>query len=294
MFFIIYLILGDLMQLKPIQGGYIFEKPKYGNLKDVSEVFNLWEQFQCIVLEENHRQGEDKAYAELLGRIRFKEKDEEMSADDLKLLNSRCIQPEDEDTTIQIFGKNVSVNYVNEKRLERLKSKLYTIEAKHLPSARIPEIKSGGTIENTAFLQTLRVKVGARIMLIHNINTLDGLTNGAQGRVMDILEKDGRVRFIMVQFDNPAIGIEQQRKFSRLSVVARHPGLTPIEKFHFCYSLGDLRKDHAARATLIQFPLKLSWACTAHKVRIPCKSNHESIDLFLEPGPDNFATQLCL
>ena len=56
------------MQLKPIRGDYIFEKPKYGNISDVYEVFNLWEQFDCIVLEENHRQGEDKEYAELLGR----------------------------------------------------------------------------------------------------------------------------------------------------------------------------------------------------------------------------------
>ena len=102
------------MQLKPIQGDYIFQQPKYGNLKDVFEVFNLWEQFQSVVLEKNHRQGEDKSYAELLGRLRFKEKDEELSKEDSDLLNSRIVQPDDLESTIQIFGLNGMVNSVNQ------------------------------------------------------------------------------------------------------------------------------------------------------------------------------------
>ena len=261
------------MQLKPIRGDYIFEKPKYGNLRDVYEVFNLWEQFQCIVLEENHRQGEDKEYAELLGRIRFKELEESLSLEDLELLKSRCIQPEDNETTMQIFGKNATVNEVNEKRLKQQQSKLYTIEAKHDPPTRKVTIKSAGTVEDTAFLQTLRLKVGARVMLIHNINTIDGLTNGARGKVMEILAKEERVRYILIQFDNPNIGIEQRRKFRHLPYISRYPDLTPIEKFHFSYTLGDVRKDHAARATVMQFPLRLSWANTAHKVRLPTQYN---------------------
>lgn len=254
------------MQLKPIRGDYIFEKPKYGNLRDVYEVFNIWDQFQCVVLEKNHRQGEDKEYAELLGRIRFKELNESLSLEDLELLKSRCIKPENEETTMQIFGKNATVNAVNETRLKEQKTKLYTIEAKHDPPTRKVNITNAGTVEETAFLQTLRLKVGARVMVIHNINTSDGLTNGARGMVMDILAKEERVRYVLVQFDNPSIGMEQRRKFRHLPSIARQPHLTPIEKFHFSYTLGDVRKNHGARATVIQFPLKLSWASTAHKV----------------------------
>ena len=256
------------MQLKPIRGDYIFEQPKYGNLKHVYEVFNIWEQFKCIVLEQNHRQGTDRMYADLLGRIRFKELDESLSDADLGLLRSRCVQPENEETTLQIFCKNETVNLVNEVQLNQIHSKLYTIEAKHIPSNRKVTITRAGTIEETAFLQTLRLKVGARVMLINNINTLDGLTNGAQGRVTDILAKDDRVRYIIVKFDNPNIGNEQRRKFNRLPSILRNPGLTvtPIERSSFSYTLGDVRKNHGARATLLQFPLKLSWACTSHKV----------------------------
>ena len=255
------------MQLKPIRGDYIFEKPKYGNERDVYEVFNIWEQFECVVLEENHRQGEDKEYAELLGRIRFKEKDESLSLEDMERLRTRSIQPDESEETMQIFGTNEKVNEVNENRLKQLQTKLYTIEAKHDPPTRKVFIKPAGTIEESAFLQTLRLKVGARFMIIHNINTMDGLTNGARGKVMEIIAKDDRVRYILIQFDNPNIGIEQRRKFRHLSSISRHPDLTPIDKSQFSYTLGDVRKNHAARATLIQFPLRLSWASTAHKVR---------------------------
>lgn len=256
------------MQLKPIQGDYIFQQPKYGNLKDVFEVFNLWEQFQSVVLEKNHRQGEDKSYAELLGRLRFKEKDEELSKEDSDLLNSRIVQPDDLESTIQIFGLNGMVNSVNESRLEFLTTKLFTIEARHLPKSRSPTIQSSGAIENTAFLQTLRLKVNARVMLIHNINTLDGLSNGQQGEVVDILEKDGKVQFIMVRFNNESIGMEQRRKFKHLQAVSKNKAWIPIEKLHYHYPLGDMRKNHGARVTLIQFPLKLAWSLTAHKVRL--------------------------
>ena len=83
---------------------------------------------------------------------------------------------------------------------------------------------------------------------------------------MEILAKEERVRYVLVQFDNPNIGMEQRRKFRHLPSIASQPLLTPIEKFQFSYTLGDIRKNHAARATVIQFPLRLSWASTAHKV----------------------------
>ena len=257
------------MQLKPIRGDFIFERPKYGNLRDVYEVFNLWEQFQCVVLQKNHRQGEDKEYAEMLGRIRFKEQNESLCLEDLELLKTRCMKPENEESTMQIFGKNATVNEVNETRLKEHQTKLYTIEAMHDPPTRKVTIKNAGTVEETAFLQTLRLKVGARVMVIHNINTADGLTNGARGKVMEILAKGERVRYVLVQFDNPNIGLEHRRKLRNVPSIARQPSLTPIERIQFSYTLGDVRKNHAARATVIQFPLRLSWASTAHKVCLP-------------------------
>ena len=41
--------------------------------------------------------------------------------------------------------------------------------------------------------------------------------------------------------------------------------ITPIERHHYSYSLGDVRKKHEATASFDQFPLKLAWSNTAHK-----------------------------
>ena len=66
----------------------------------------------------------------------------------------------------KIFGKNVSVNAENTSRLETLPGKMFTISAKHNPSTRKVKVNADGTIESSAFLQNLQVKVDAKVMLI--------------------------------------------------------------------------------------------------------------------------------
>ena len=189
-------LLGDLMQLKPIKGSYICQMPKYDKYRQVFELLPLWEMFETIELEINHRQGDDRQYAELLNRLRFKSKDEEISEDDLKLLNSRISSTNVEDDVTKVFGKNESVNCENSKQLQKSKFPLHTIQAIHTPKNRTVKVTPAGTIEDTAFLDKLEVKEQARIMLIHNVNTSDGLTNGAQGTIVQILTDDSKVRYI--------------------------------------------------------------------------------------------------
>ena len=126
-------------------------------------------------------------------------------------------------------------------------------------------MRPSGTIEDTAFLQTLKLKTGARCMLIHNINTNDGLTNGQQGTLIHVVSNEKRVQYILIKFDDPKIGEQQKRKYRHLSKILKHPELVPIERYNFSYTLGDVSKKHGARASLLQFPIRLSWALTAHK-----------------------------
>ena len=133
---------------------------------------------------------------------------------------------------------------------------------------RSVKITAAGTIEDTGFLDKLEVKVDARVMLIHNVNTSDGLTNGAQGTVIKVLTDGEKVRYIVVKFDNKKVGALQRQKFKFLSSKCDLSEETPIERFSFSYTLGDTSKNHAARATVLQFPLRLCWALTAHKVGI--------------------------
>ena len=222
--------------------------------------------FETIELEINHRQGDDKVYADLLNRLRFKSKHEDIFGEDLELLNSRVVSSEVGDDVTKIFGKNRSVNYENSKHLKRLKSSLFTIEANHTPKNRLVKITAAGTIEDTGFLEKLEIKVGARVMLIHNVNTSDGLTNGAQGTVNKVLNDGEKVRYIVVKFDNKKVGKLQRQKLKFLGSKCDLSEETPIERFSFSYTLGDNSKNHAARATVLQFPLRLCWALTAHKV----------------------------
>ena len=254
-----------------IRDSFIFQPPKYGSLREAHSVFNLWEEFECISLEKNHRQGKDKIYAELLNRIRFKERETDLTEDDIALLNSRVSEPGDQENTTKIFGRNEQVNKVNDYRLNSLESAVFSVEAVHNQVRKNLKVTDAGTIEDTAFLQTLKIKVGARVMLIHNVATLDGLTNGAQGTIMEIITKSDHVKYILVKFDNSSIGQEQRRKLKFLPSVARSDDLTPIEKHNMSYTLGDVRKDHGARASFLQFPLKLSWALTARAILIYIK-----------------------
>ena len=78
-------VLGDLMQMCPISGRYIFLNPRNSQFFLTSEIDPLWEKFQCINLEINHRQGEDKEYANMLNRIRIGEE----IAEDIRKLEER-------------------------------------------------------------------------------------------------------------------------------------------------------------------------------------------------------------
>ena len=63
--------------------------------------------------------------------------------------------------------------------------------------------KKEGTIGNSSFMDNLRLKIGCKVILIHNIDTSDGLTNGQLGALIDILRADdGTVSGLIVEFKN--------------------------------------------------------------------------------------------
>ena len=104
-------------------------------------------------------------------------------------------------------------------------------------------------------------------MLIHNIDTSDGLTNGSTGTLIDIIHNNKDIRYILIEFDDPETGSVMRQKFSSVLTKYGNPNLTPIERIKFEYSIGKATKQHSAKAVVIQFPLTLAWAITAHKAQ---------------------------
>jgi hypothetical protein len=78
-------VFGDIMQMRPVMGNYIFQKPVSKDYELAYLQGKHWQSFQVINLEENHRQGNDGEYADVLNRIRIGEQTEA----DIELLKTR-------------------------------------------------------------------------------------------------------------------------------------------------------------------------------------------------------------
>ena len=86
-------VFGDIMQMRPVMGNYIFQKPKSKEYELAYLQRRHWQNFKIINLEENHRQGSDREYANVLNRIRVGEQTEA----DIELLRTRVRQPDHPD-----------------------------------------------------------------------------------------------------------------------------------------------------------------------------------------------------
>ena len=50
-------------------------------------------------------------------------------------------------------------------------------------------VNNAGCIINTPFLAVLKMKIGTEVVLVHNVKTIDGLTNGARGILVAVKKK---------------------------------------------------------------------------------------------------------
>ena len=260
---------GDLLQIKPVKGRYIFEEPKNAYFKLAFAVNPLWEKLRIVNLEENHRQGSDKTYADVLNRICVGEQTDE----DMEKLQKR-VRPKNhadlkDPDSLWLFGKNKPVDDINTKRLLKIKGHEIKIKARCFHNTMKdfkPPIGKSGTVKETPFQAKLQLKIGAKVMLTYNVDTADGLTNGSRGTLIGLLKnEENEVTRLVVKFENPAHG--QMRRESTPGVTSKYPGGTAIEKVSFAFSLSKSKRGSIATAKVIQFPIKLAFAATAHKIQ---------------------------
>ena len=101
-------------------------------------------------------------------------------------------------------------------------------------------------------------------MLIHNIDVLDGLSNGTRGELIAV-ERDakGKVEKLIIKFDEEYQGAQKRKKELRLST--KYPGCTPIGKYLCSYSLAKKATVAYNTAQVYQFPVVVFFVATTHK-----------------------------
>ncbi|VDI10927.1 ATP-dependent DNA helicase PIF1 [Mytilus galloprovincialis] len=104
----------------------------------------------------------------------------------------------------------------------------------------------------------IELGIFARIMLIRNIDTTDGLVNGAFGSITGIEKsQNDEIRAVYVKFDHPESGKKHISKLAQTKSLPKDSvRISPVEEVL-----------HGKNVTRKQLPLRLGWAATIHKVQ---------------------------
>ena len=170
---------------------------------------------------------------------------------------------------LHVFYTNEEVNDLNDKMLNTLKTPLVTIKA--LKSKNVPgKLNKAGMIDKTQFMDVLNVKIGARICLTINIRLIDDLVNGSMGTVM-AYETDSadEIIAIIIKFDDPKSGIKTREDNPVLAEKYKQYNGTPIFRSELDYYVKSTKgKSQGLKAKVTQFPMRLAWAFTSHKMQV--------------------------
>ena len=265
-------LLGDIMQLPPIRanGSFVFSKTSNKDFHARQEVDDLWMSFDVILLKTNHRQGEDREYADFLNRVRLGR----MTEEDKHLLRDRTFHRDDDcipKDALLVAPTNAVVNKYNAERLNELPGELVQIQANVHSDAKgtFKPTLIHGRIRGATLEYELNLKVGARVMLTANMDVCDGLVNGSLGTVAGFeYYSTGEVKYVMVKFDDPNDGKRQRESLSD-NIKRKYPGqiVTQIQKREEHFSLSGDSDYSSSGGVAVNFPLKLCFAATGHKVQ---------------------------
>ena len=278
------MLVGDLLQLPPVKATPIFKKPRKGKHKilskmvdkDCNPIGDLWGNAEVVVLKTNFRQGDGNPWTELLNRVRIGQPTKE----DIKILKSRKssnLTKEEYENATHVFFRNIDVMKHNTKMLKTLGTFLIEIEAKYeIPRGLkyTPQTNDWGIVGGSNLSEIVQVKLGARVMLVYNVSIPDLLVNGSLGTVIGLeCTRPGHIEAIIVEFDHSDAGLDQMKEFPQIS--SKYPGqrgcpifkTTIEEPMPYGKRSRNQGKKHGSTYKIIQFPLRLAWASTTHKLQ---------------------------
>ncbi|KAK4317103.1 hypothetical protein Pmani_011785 [Petrolisthes manimaculis] len=257
------LAVGDLHQLQPVGQSHVFSEPTdaFARLHR-----SLWkEKFEMIELTKSIRQKNDRAFSEILERVRTAS----CTAADIAILKSRQIEddnPNYPQEALHIFQKNCDVDQHNEKHLSTLEGTQYMVKAhdfrKEKNTQQIEMNEPIKMAEAGGLQEVLHIAVGARVMLVVNLDVSDGFVNGACGTIVCIVSRGRDVLATLVRLKNDRVW---RKRANESQYKDTFPGAVVIERHEVSFYVGRGRT-HAQIARR-QFPLRLAWASTIHKVQ---------------------------
>ncbi|XP_062594109.1 uncharacterized protein LOC134255598 [Saccostrea cucullata] len=268
---------GDFYQLPPVKQ----RKDERLYKENGSYPVDYWlDLFKMVELDEIMRQREDKAFATVLNSLRVRTCEEPLSDEALGTLRE-CIREGPEDV-LHVYSTNQEANEYNLKMLHGNCEELIEVHAEDYQKD-----KTTGklTLRDKPLVSTrvdgltasLLLAVNARVMLTRNVSVEDGLVNGAMGYISNFVFKREQpahaVEVVEVIFDSSSIGKIQGRKTPQGYIVP----IKTVEE--------EINEKNIKSVVRHQFPLKLSWACTAHKVQgMTAKSVVVNLDRTFSPG----------
>ena len=208
------IVVGDLIQLRPVSGSYIFKRDTsnaYTRLQP-NGTNRLWDLFDFIELTEIMRQREDKVFAEALTKL-GNQGLIGLSDDQVKLFNSRIVRNVDEipQYAIHPFKTNINVDKFNKAKIEKLPGQLFINKAEHIVKGNeaaqreargyMIHIKNLNKEKSCQLPSEIALKVGAKYMMTANKDLADGLVNGACGILKSIELNDEKTQAKRVYID---------------------------------------------------------------------------------------------
>ena len=252
------ILVGDFLQLPPV----VKEKTEAEYLdRELGGYYAfqtaLWQQadLQCVCLQTVHRQGNDALFMKILNHLRYGELEiRDIQLEGLKkalnvieALTRLCFMATPlEQMPVFLCTTNRTADTLNQLHLNKLKGEVHVFRA--VVRGKFPE-------GDYPTLETLALKVGARVMTLTNKRTSDGeieYVNGEIGVVEAI--DDGENAVVHVRLDRgPTVSVERT-KWSKYEYEPEFDANTgrPI-----------VRQKEVG--TFVQIPLKLAYAVTIHK-----------------------------
>ena len=216
------IMFGDFLQLPPVNDDWAFKSFFWETAKP-----------KVVILTKIFRQ-QDEDFANFLSCVREAPWTTGGECPDyvIQTIKKRYLaKPDPDKPPVVLHTTNVAVDGINARRLEALDGEQRVKTAREYGKDWALEKME----KDCKAPKILKLKVGARVMLLINICPLGGLANGSLGTVVEI-----RPTTIIVDFDGAG-----------REIISRHTF--------------EMKDKGSILAERIQFPLRLAWAITMHK-----------------------------